>query len=529
MLLILVAVVTPSILFPAMASPVSVSSSANKIIGVGLSQTGTWALRTALAQIGFANITLGDHTLVPYLFDEAQYRFHGRYDNVQAVLDLPTAFYFKHLMPIYPNAKYILTSRGRASEWYQRMQQHVEATAEQRRGVPTRIKRLYEAVFGSADVNKMDAWLAAYHAHIAEVRRTIPPHQLLELDVTDTRAWHKLCAFLQSPDGPCAPAVLRQQSIAFPPDTAIDEQQDTPASKWRPIRFVEPSKYAYVSLLANPSSAEQREYFMSFLVAVESIRRTGSTYDVVALIYGTIGRREELILERENIRYKRIGTVGLPLPSHVDIPKNISNTPDETALSIYRAKLGILKLLDYELVLFFDSDLVVLESVEHLFDEYASINMHFVGRSGPAAPINAGFMFLKPSWQSYIDIDDISATHGYNAVDGWLDAGPIPDWREGNAGKLTSWLHFYGGHIEQGLLYYYYMCFHRGNEALLLPFKSQTHLYTHFMGDYKPFGPKYKDVPVEKIPPFLKQGMQLWRDVNEAIQSRINAMHLDTL
>ena len=45
--------------------------------------------------------------------------FAGRYDHVDSVEDIPTAFYYEQMMAAYPNASFILTIRDDES-WYNR-------------------------------------------------------------------------------------------------------------------------------------------------------------------------------------------------------------------------------------------------------------------------------------------------------------------------------------------------------------------------------------------------------------------------
>ena len=41
----------------------------------------------------------------------------GRYDDVDAVEDIPTAFYYEEMLRAYPNASFILTVREEEA-WY---------------------------------------------------------------------------------------------------------------------------------------------------------------------------------------------------------------------------------------------------------------------------------------------------------------------------------------------------------------------------------------------------------------------------
>ena len=43
----------------------------------------------------------------------------GRYDDVDAVEDLPTAYYYEQMLQVYPSAKFILTVRDE-KDWLKR-------------------------------------------------------------------------------------------------------------------------------------------------------------------------------------------------------------------------------------------------------------------------------------------------------------------------------------------------------------------------------------------------------------------------
>ena len=452
----------------------------------------------------------------------------GRYDTAQAVLDLPTAFYFRQMMHLYPSAKFILTVRT-ADQWYDSIRLSIEASAAKKGGMPSRVKRLYETVFGSANVNKRQTWIDAYIKHNDDVRSTVPAHQLLELDVQSSDAMIKLCEFLHVHTGPCdSQHIVNHGGALTLLHTSEEAEEADTTNKWQPIHFETHTQFAYVSLLANPSAADQREYFLSFLIAVESIRQSGSTHDVVALIYGEIGDREKRILEHENIKQAHVGTVGSALPSSIYIPMTMGNLSSAT-LDVYRAKITMLKLLDYDMVLFLDADSILLQNIDAHFIDIVERKIEFFAFDGSRSPLNAGFMFAKPSWQAYIDIDDISSTYGFNAVSGWLDCGPIPDWREhinplddDDPDRHTrNWLKFHKAHAEQGLLYYYYMCYHKGIGEIL-HFNKWTDKFTHFMGKNKPYRESFQNIAADKLPKRWRPGIQLWQRLKPDIETRIS-------
>jgi hypothetical protein len=357
----------------------------------------------------FSNIH-NDRSFAPFLHED--FDFAGRYDHVDSVEDLPTAFYFEEMLQQYSDAKFILTVRE-PEEWYRSFSAHHVDMLELYGGsMPFRVRSLNELVYGSADDDK-DTWIAHYIAHNDRVISTIPEEQLLVLDLTQGDGWYPLCSFLKISSGPC-----EDMKSPFPHDNskadrqaAIDQRAESEI-EWTPAAHGLHSQYAYASLLAFPSSPEHREYFISFLVAAESIRRTGSQQDIVALVYGHLSQDDEELLRIQNIRSVRVGPVGTNLPSNPE-------AFDDNAAIIYRAKIRVLQMIEYEMVLFFDSDVIFTELMDHLF----ATDKDFVGRVGNDSPLNAGLFLIRPSWQAFVDINDVAMTAQFSVQDGWLEYG----------------------------------------------------------------------------------------------------------
>ena len=120
-------------------------------------------------------------------------------------------------------------------------------------------------------------------------------------NVANGDGWPQLCSFLDHNHGPCADPAAQD----FPRDNTKNDREER--RKRGAVAKPSPdatkgSNYAYVSMLAYPSEPDRRDYFMSFLVAAESIRQTGSTYDIVALVYGDIDDSDLQLLHKENIK-----------------------------------------------------------------------------------------------------------------------------------------------------------------------------------------------------------------------------------
>ena len=267
------------------------------------------------------------------------------------------------------------------------------------------------------------------------------------------------------------------------------------------------TKFAYVSMLAYPSTPERRDYLISFLVATESIRRTGSSYDVVAMVYGLLSVEDEELLVAEGVKVKRVLSVGSGLESNPE-------AFDEQSAAVYRAKTRVLELVEYEMVLFFDSDVIFHENCDDLFES----DNAFIGRTGGNSPFNAGLYLVRPSLKAMREVEEIALSGRFDVTTGWMDYGPIPDWRSNEEGKTTDWS-FYGASVEQGLLYYYFMCKKAGGDAVLMSMYKWDDRATHFTGNNKPFAAQKKTSSVAAQRYGSAQSQ--WLGLHEDLQARL--------
>ena len=204
----------------------------------------------------------------------------------------------------------------------------------------------------------------------------------------------------------------------------------------------------------------------------------------------------------------RIGNVGAPLRVNPE-------AFDDFTAAIYRAKTRILQLVEYEMVLFFDADVVFHMNCDDLFE----MDYNFIGKAGSNSPLNAGMFLIRPSWQALVDINDVALSVSFDQTNGWLEYGPIPDWRTKEPGATTDWS-FYGGSVEQGLFYYYYFCRPEGGASLLLSVDDWEDRHTHFTGFSKPFllGKR----PVSTLPERFRAPAQYWFQLFETLAARHN-------
>lgn len=185
-----------------------------KVICAGLPRTGNTSLAEALRILGYKTLQHATERLP--LFPTADTSFQV-FDDVDAVVDLPAAMYWRELLEAYPEAKVILTVRD-VDDWYQSMVRHIEVM---RAAGDTECDRLHTLVFGSAEpsehwykrrfqehnaalVGLVDDGLEI-HGDMAFRKATSWEigTGLLLLSVTDGRVtsdpWQRLCDFLDKP------------------------------------------------------------------------------------------------------------------------------------------------------------------------------------------------------------------------------------------------------------------------------------------------------------------------------------------
>jgi hypothetical protein len=197
-----------------------------KILGVGLSRTGTLSLHSAAKILGFSSLHYDTVRLNDIIDGSNPHPDFRRYDDVDAVMDLPAAYFYEELIAAYPKCKCILTLRDVDSWWKsvsRHFNQHYPATPPSF-GLKRRIKAYWRRCFQSNDRNadrdynlfriqlrnlvygniKAHEYLykKKYEEHRQRVLRTVPPERLLVMDITSGEGWEQLCPFLGVPIPP---------------------------------------------------------------------------------------------------------------------------------------------------------------------------------------------------------------------------------------------------------------------------------------------------------------------------------------
>mmetsp|Transcript_23317 Transcript_23317/g.47302 ORF Transcript_23317/g.47302 Transcript_23317/m.47302 type:complete len:557 (-) Transcript_23317:49-1719(-) len=490
-----------------------------KIFGLGLSKTGTTSMSVALAKLGYRSIH-NDASLTSFMYNpNATVDLTGKYDDVDAVFDIPTAAYFRELHAAYPDAKFILTVRSSPTEWYQSFKTYLGSFLYYKWGcaVPERVQRLHDYVYGSRNIQ--DSWIDAYEDHVADVEAYFhehAPENLITMNLSNENPdpWHKLCAFLEVTDGPCSD---KPTSIEFPRSNSASDHQNISNicpgdSMTKDLVSLEEapgniSTFAYVALLCHPSGPNQVQYIRMLIVLMENIREFDTKNDIVVMVYGGINKIIWNTLSNLGFKIVRVSSVSV----RQDL--NFINQPDEHAAKCYRSKLRALQLVAYDKIMFVDLDLLFEKDVREFFHREG-----FTIGTGYLSPMNAGFFVAKPSHQAFTDIADIARSGTFTEETGWMDYGFFPHWRLEN--ETSDWS-FWGSTVDQGLLFYYYGLLMQ-NTTNIMSVEYTKPLYTHFAGENKPFlhhpDNADKKLPKRYVEPVRKWYL-LWNNVKHKLSS----------
>jgi hypothetical protein len=186
-----------------------------KVIGAGLGRTGTYSLKVALEDLGFARcyhmtdvLAHAEHVPVwnaAVLGESVDWE--AFFQGYQATVDWPGCSFYKQYMRLYAEAKVILSVRD-PERWHESARQTIYYV---RHAFPRwtalllpRIRRfrrmldrlIWTGMFQGRFEDKSFA-IEVFNRHNEEVRRIVPPERLLVYDVKE--GWQPLCAFLGVP------------------------------------------------------------------------------------------------------------------------------------------------------------------------------------------------------------------------------------------------------------------------------------------------------------------------------------------
>jgi hypothetical protein len=175
-----------------------------KVIGTGFGRTGTDSMRTALNMLGFGPT----HHMLEIIEHPAQRErwqalalggaadWEHLFEGYAACVDWPSAYYWRELVDLYPDARVLLTWRSPGSWWtsFESTILKVLMQSDDRQHLGNVL--VAEATFGGRPDDRAHA-MAIYEAHVEEVLASVPEDRLLVHKLGD--GWPPLCAHLGVP------------------------------------------------------------------------------------------------------------------------------------------------------------------------------------------------------------------------------------------------------------------------------------------------------------------------------------------
>ena len=186
-----------------------------KVICAGLSKTGTTSLAKALKVLGYNVYDFQQH----YEFHLQQWldsfetdrhpNFKEIYQGVDAVTDVPPAFWFEEISAVFPKAKVILTVRDSEDVWLKSWKDNLQLISDVKKTflikplliiVPWMRKLRHfvdtflQGIYGSVNPEATALYKKKYRQHNERVQAVIPAEKLLVFNVK--QGWKPLCDFL---------------------------------------------------------------------------------------------------------------------------------------------------------------------------------------------------------------------------------------------------------------------------------------------------------------------------------------------
>lgn len=183
-------------------------------------------MREALAILGFGPC----HHMSEVIANEDQKRlwralasgaapdWNALFAGYASCMDWPSAYYWRELINVYPQARVILTWRSPES-WWQSFEKTILAGISQSQDQESLgIALISKQVFGGMAHDRTTA-IGLYEANVAAVMATVPAERLLVHNLGD--GWETLCAHLQVPV-PAQPYPNRNNTAEFQAQFALN-------------------------------------------------------------------------------------------------------------------------------------------------------------------------------------------------------------------------------------------------------------------------------------------------------------------
>ena len=225
------------------------------------------------------------------------------------------------------------------------------------------------------------------------------------------------------------------------------------------------SKNAYAFLVAgcNPSQPGAYVGYLYNILAA-SFMLADSKYDIIVMIRMSVKTREERLPAQHE---KWLQSAGVKMKY---LPKNVDEKSD-TFFTAILDKFAVLDMVEYDSVLFLDTDVLPLCNLDYVFDlvgagdgalwDDGNSTRRNLILAWKTEPSNAGFFIVRPGKGELDELNEIirrqrESHHAktqwppFSEEEGW---GHSVSWRNIRRNRGGDKWDFYGAYADQGLLY----------------------------------------------------------------------------
>jgi hypothetical protein len=218
------------------------------------------------------------------------------------------------------------------------------------------------------------------------------------------------------------------------------------------------SPYAYAFLLAgcDPTQPSYRGFLFNILIATDRLRRElKSSADVIVLVRLASGTNLTRLPAQEEGWLNAVGAKVLYLPTATAATEGFS--------SVQMLKFHVLRLVQYQRVLYIDSDILPLCNLDYLFDlSIKGVLRENLIVAWTKEPANGGFFMLQPDMGAFEKLQvtiarqresarHLPAPH-FDQRDGWGHAMTSDDpWTSFMRQRSGYRWNFYAAYTDQGL------------------------------------------------------------------------------
>lgn len=178
-----------------------------QVFGAGVGRTGTYSLKLALEQLGFGpchhmeEVVKAPERQIPLWSAAASGNadFEAAYEGYSSAVDWPTAAFWQELAALYPEAKFILTTRS-AESWCDSYSNTIHALLSKPEQALPEARPWFDMAHSVIEKSGFHAGMSradlieTFEARDAAMRNSLPPDRLLVYEVK--AGWDPLCGFL---------------------------------------------------------------------------------------------------------------------------------------------------------------------------------------------------------------------------------------------------------------------------------------------------------------------------------------------